>query len=59
MIQRTARLSPLDRLQAKRKAKQSDSAAEKRIADVEREKAIRRYRMLRAARDSTASTPKN
>ncbi|PIA16221.1 hypothetical protein COEREDRAFT_81434 [Coemansia reversa NRRL 1564] len=59
MIQRTARLSPLDRLQAKRKTKQSDSAAEKRIADVEREKAIRRYRMLRAARDSTATTPKN
>ncbi|KAJ2803683.1 hypothetical protein H4R20_002794 [Coemansia guatemalensis] len=59
MIQRTARLSPLERLQAKRKAnQQSDSAAEKRIAEAEREKAIRRYRMLRAARDSAkSSTP--
>ncbi|KAJ2082616.1 hypothetical protein H4R24_001446 [Coemansia sp. RSA 988] len=57
MIQRTARLSPLERLQAKRKAnQQSGSAAEKRIAEAEREKAIRRYRMLRAARDSATSS---
>ncbi|KAJ2857202.1 hypothetical protein J3B02_001159 [Coemansia erecta] len=53
MIQRTARLSPLERMQAKRKAKlEGDSAAEKRIMEAEREQAIRRYRMLRVARES-------
>ncbi|KAJ2781689.1 hypothetical protein GGI15_003146 [Coemansia interrupta] len=53
MIQRTARLSPLERMQAKRKAKEEGgSAAEKRIMEAEREKAIRRYRMLRVARES-------
>ncbi|KAJ2846029.1 hypothetical protein IWW36_004538 [Coemansia brasiliensis] len=53
MIQRTARLSPLERMQAKRKAKEhTDSAAEKRIMEDERERAIRRYRMLRAAREA-------
>ncbi|KAJ2454748.1 hypothetical protein EV183_001332 [Coemansia sp. RSA 2336] len=53
MIQRTARLSPLERMQAKRKAKSNaDSAAEKRIMEDERERAIRRYRMLRAAREA-------
>ncbi|KAI7829300.1 hypothetical protein BX661DRAFT_198073 [Kickxella alabastrina] len=56
MIQRTARLSPLERMQAKRKAKlegpSGDTAAEKRIIEAEREKAIRRYRMLRVARES-------
>ncbi|KAJ2868515.1 hypothetical protein GGH94_000047 [Coemansia aciculifera] len=56
MIQRTARLSPLERMQAKRKAKQEgDTAAEKRIIEAEREQAIRRYRMLRVARE-TAGT---
>ncbi|KAJ2339119.1 hypothetical protein IWW50_006917 [Coemansia erecta] len=53
MIQRTARLTPLERMQAKRKAKElGDSAAEKRIIEVERERAIRRYRMLRETRES-------
>ncbi|KAJ1812996.1 hypothetical protein LPJ75_003379, partial [Coemansia sp. RSA 2598] len=53
MIQRTARLSPLERMQAKRKAKmEGGSAAEKRIMEAEREQAIRRYRMLRVARES-------
>ncbi|KAI9470281.1 hypothetical protein BX667DRAFT_501838 [Coemansia mojavensis] len=53
MIQRTARLSPLERMQARRKAKDSaDSAAEKRIMEDERGRAIRRYRMLRAAREA-------
>ncbi|KAJ2714695.1 hypothetical protein H4R19_001589 [Coemansia spiralis] len=57
MIQRTARLSPLERMQAKRKLKdQGDSAAEKRIIAAERDQAIRRYRMLRAARDSANRT---
>ncbi|KAJ2525303.1 hypothetical protein GGI11_000135 [Coemansia sp. RSA 2049] len=56
MIQRTARLSPLEKMQAKRKAKeQGDSAAEKRIMEAEREKAIRSYRMLRAVRESSLS----
>ncbi|KAJ2221244.1 hypothetical protein H4R99_007470 [Coemansia sp. RSA 1722] len=53
MIQRTARLSPLERMQAKRKARlEGGSAAEKRIMEAEREQAIRRYRMLRVARES-------
>ncbi|KAJ2403143.1 hypothetical protein GGI23_000161 [Coemansia sp. RSA 2559] len=52
MIQKTARLSPLEKMQAKRKAKEmGDTAAEKRIMEAEREKAIRRYRMLRAVRE--------
>ncbi|KAJ2655873.1 hypothetical protein IWW48_005311 [Coemansia sp. RSA 1200] len=56
MIQRTARLSPLEKMQARRKAKeQGDSAAEKRIMEAEREKAIRSYRMLRAVRESSLS----
>ncbi|KAJ2002895.1 hypothetical protein H4R26_003358 [Coemansia thaxteri] len=56
MIQRTARLSPLERMQAKRKAKlEGDSAASKRIMDAEREQAIRRYRMLRVARESAGT----
>ncbi|KAJ2556428.1 hypothetical protein EV175_002010 [Coemansia sp. RSA 1933] len=55
MIQRTARLSPLESMQAKRKAKElGDTAAQKRIMEAEREKAIRRYRMLRAVRDSSS-----
>ncbi|KAJ1667075.1 hypothetical protein IW140_002287 [Coemansia sp. RSA 1813] len=57
MIQKTARLSPLEKMQAKRKAKElGDSAAEKRIMEAEREKAIRRYRMLRAVRESSAAS---
>ncbi|KAJ2393089.1 hypothetical protein H4S02_000418 [Coemansia sp. RSA 2611] len=53
MIQRTARLSPLERMQARRKAKQQgDTAAEKRIIEAERERAVRRYRMLRATQES-------
>ncbi|KAI8323642.1 hypothetical protein GQ54DRAFT_97501 [Martensiomyces pterosporus] len=53
MIKRTARLSPLERMQVKRKAKkEGDTAAEKRILAVERENAIRRYRMLKVARES-------
>ncbi|KAJ2131871.1 hypothetical protein IW139_002678 [Coemansia sp. RSA 353] len=53
MIQRTARLTPLERMQAKRKAKElGDTAAEKRIIELERERAIRRYRMLRETRES-------
>ncbi|KAJ2769522.1 hypothetical protein IWQ56_000401 [Coemansia nantahalensis] len=53
MISRTARLSPLERMQAKRKLRaQGDSAAEKRIIAAERDQAVRRYRMLRAARES-------
>ncbi|KAI9500141.1 hypothetical protein GGI25_002556 [Coemansia spiralis] len=53
MIQRTARLSPLERMQAKRKARlEGDTAAEKRIMEAERDKAIRRYRMLKAVRES-------
>ncbi|KAJ1799444.1 hypothetical protein LPJ59_001828 [Coemansia sp. RSA 2399] len=52
MIQKTARLSPLEKMQAKRKAKEmGDTAADKRIMEAEREKAIRRYRMLRAVRE--------
>ncbi|KAJ2332622.1 hypothetical protein GGI00_002705 [Coemansia sp. RSA 2681] len=57
MIQRTARLSPLERMQAKRKAKlEGDTAAEKRIIEAEREQAIRRYRMLRVARETAGTT---
>ncbi|KAJ2792025.1 hypothetical protein GGI18_000715 [Coemansia linderi] len=57
MIQRTARLSPLERMQAKRKAKlEGDTAAEKRIIEAEREQAIRRYRMLRVARETAVKT---
>ncbi|KAJ1952193.1 hypothetical protein EC988_003686 [Linderina pennispora] len=56
MIRRTARLSPLERMQAKRKAKmEGGSAAEKRIMEAEREQAIRRYRMLKVARESKKS----
>ncbi|KAJ1965522.1 hypothetical protein GGI12_000703 [Dipsacomyces acuminosporus] len=56
MIKRTARLSPLERMQAKRKAKkEGDTAAEKRIMAVERDNAIRRYRMLKVARESKPS----
>ncbi|KAJ2416601.1 hypothetical protein GGF41_005480, partial [Coemansia sp. RSA 2531] len=59
MIQRTARLSPLERMQAKRKAKQEgDTAAEKRIIEAEREQAIRRYRMLRVARETAGAKSK-
>ncbi|KAJ2781121.1 hypothetical protein H4R18_003063 [Coemansia javaensis] len=58
MIQRTARLSPLERMQARRKlASAGDSAAEKRILEAERDRAVRRYRMLRAARDAAAAPP--
>ncbi|KAJ2741606.1 hypothetical protein GGI20_005078 [Coemansia sp. BCRC 34301] len=57
MIQRTARLSPLERMQAKRKAKlEGDTAAEKRIIEAEREQAIRRYRMLRVARETAGTS---
>ncbi|KAJ2891050.1 hypothetical protein GGI21_005968 [Coemansia aciculifera] len=59
MIQRTARLSPLERMQAKRKAKlEGDTAAGKRIIEAEREQAIRRYRMLRVARETAAAKTK-
>lgn len=65
MIQRTSRLSPLERMQAKRKAKlevsknNDTAAAEKRIMEAERERAIRRYRMLKAARESTTAAASN
>ncbi|KAJ2158091.1 hypothetical protein GGF46_004026 [Coemansia sp. RSA 552] len=57
MIQRTSRQSPLERMQARRKAKEAgDTAAEKRIMEAEREKAVRRYRMLRATREAAKGT---
>ncbi|KAJ2724357.1 hypothetical protein GGI07_002036 [Coemansia sp. Benny D115] len=60
LVEKSSRLSPLERMQMKRKAKMEGggrSAAEKRIMEEEREKAVRRYRMLRVARE-TANTKK-
>ncbi|KAJ1674043.1 hypothetical protein EV182_004082 [Spiromyces aspiralis] len=62
MIERTSRLSPLERLQQQRKLKQTQksgeggiSPAEQKALEIERQKAIQRYRLVKVARYNNKS----